>query len=59
MIATVAAQWLFFLPLAWLLALRLGHGALGAWIAFAAQITLLGVAFLVVFLGKGWTSRAV
>ncbi len=54
MISTVAMQWLFFLPVAYVLAIQMGYGAIGAWIAFGTQISVLGVVFFIKFRAGAW-----
>lgn len=59
MIVTVSAQWLLFLPLAWLLALPMELGARGAIIALIVQLMVISVIFAWKYLGGSWKRKVV
>ena len=49
-------NWVVRLPLAWLLAIRLGHGAPGAWAAMCTTTVLGGLIMTAWFLRGSWRS---
>lgn len=51
--------WLFEIPLAWLLAIRLGGGANGAYWAIVSAETLMGVVAILVFRRGRWKAAVV
>ncbi len=53
-VATAVSFWVFRLPLTWLLALRLGYGATGAWIAMSATTALSGILAILLFRDGKW-----
>ena len=59
MVVSVGIQWLFFLPLAAYLALYAGYGAKGALAAFAIQLALVAILFMIKFLRGSWMKRVV
>lgn len=59
MLVSAGFQWLLFLPLAWLFALVLEMGALGAMLALAIQLTGAAIVMTWLFLRGRWQSRKV
>jgi MATE family multidrug resistance protein len=57
MVVSVGMQWLFFLPLAWYLALPMEFGAVGAHYAFAFQLAIIAVIYLFKFRSQGWRTK--
>ncbi len=57
MVATTVMSWFVFVPLVWLFAVRLGHGAAGGW--FAAVIWLGGLALVLRrrYVSRKWMER--
>jgi Na+-driven multidrug efflux pump len=51
--------WLFQIPLAWLLSIRLGMGPVGVFIAMTAAFSLLAVVSGVIFRRGWWKTREV
>ena len=56
---SIVSHWIIRLPLAWLLAVYMGMGANGAWIAMAASATISAIAVAVRFQSGGWVNRKV
>ncbi|CAN5486101.1 MATE family efflux transporter [soil metagenome] len=56
---SIVSNWIIRLPLAWLLAVYMGMGANGAWIAMAASATIAAIAVAVRFKTGGWVDRKV
>ncbi|MBI4551673.1 MAG: MATE family efflux transporter [Candidatus Latescibacteria bacterium] len=54
MVAALIGAWVFFLPLAYFLALPLGLGFLGAWLGATAYICVLGLACFYRFRRGAW-----
>lgn len=52
-------QWLVFIPLAYILALPVGLGAVGSMLALVAQIGGQGLFYFLRFRGNRWTTRRV
>jgi len=59
MTVAVSAQWLVFIPLAWLLAIRWDFGAYGSIYAFAIQLSIVALIFVFKFRGGSWRTRQV
>lgn len=58
-VATAISFWLLRLPLAWLLALHLGYGSSGAWIAMACTTIVGGLFAIALFRDGKWMAREV
>lgn len=54
MFLSVGAQWLLFLPVAYLVGPTLGHGLLGVWIAYLAYRALLAALVAAMWAGGRW-----
>jgi len=54
MLMSAGTQWLFFLPLAYLVGPKLGYGLLGIWVVQACYRILLTVFFAMRWRGKVW-----
>jgi Na+-driven multidrug efflux pump len=55
----VGVFWLFEIPLAWLLATRLGMGPQGVFLAMLAAFSTLAIVSAVLFRRGGWKTRRV
>jgi Na+-driven multidrug efflux pump len=55
MLVSLGNQWLFFLPLAYLLGPILGYGLLAIWSLQILQRGLASVIFAVMWQRRGWT----
>ncbi len=53
---SIGMQWLFFLPLAWLVGPGLGHGLLAIWLAFIGYRGLQTLAFVALWKRRAWAS---
>ncbi len=58
-VATAISFWVFRLPLTYLLALGLGYGATGAWIAMSATTVLGGALAIALFKDRKWQKARV
>lgn len=58
-VITGASLWLFRIPLAWLLAIKLQMGAAGAWWAMSLTCCLSGIMMAVWFKIGGWRERRI
>ncbi len=58
-VATAVSFWVFRLPLTYVLALGLGHGATGAWIAMSATTALGGILAIALFRDRKWQKARV
>lgn len=56
MIVIVSALWIIRLPLAYLLAVSAGYGALGVWLAMIVSMFFQGIAMTIRFRGGQWKS---
>ena len=56
MLLSVGAQWLLFLPVAYLVGPLLGHGLLGVWIAYVAYRALIALAAAALWASGRWAS---
>ncbi|GAA5120998.1 MATE family efflux transporter [Alloalcanivorax gelatiniphagus] len=56
MIVTLAVQWFFFLPLAYIIGPVLGYGLLGIWLAQAVQRLITSVLLCGLWTRRGWTA---
>ncbi len=56
MLVTLCVQWLFFLPLAYLVGPILGFGLLGIWLMQALQRLVTSVLLGLLWMRKGWAS---
>lgn len=56
---SIVSNWVVRLPLAWLLAVYVGMGADGAWIAMSASATLSAIAVVARFQSGGWVNRKI
>ncbi|WP_338015149.1 MATE family efflux transporter [Alloalcanivorax marinus] len=54
MVVTLAVQWFFFLPLAYIIGPVLGYGLLGIWLAQAAQRLITSSLLCGLWLKRGW-----
>lgn len=59
MVVSVGMQWIFFLPVAYFLALPMELGAYGSLYAFALQLAIVALIFLFMFRGEGWRHKVV
>ncbi len=55
MLITTCSQWLFYLPLAWLVGPLLGWGLIGIWTLQVIHRGMSSLIFCYVWSGKGWT----
>ncbi len=53
-VLTAVTFWVFRLPVAWLLALKLGYNTAGAWVAMSASTVLSGVLAILLFREGSW-----
>jgi multidrug resistance protein, MATE family len=51
---SIGMQWLFFLPLAWLVGPGLGNGLLAIWLAFIGYRGLQTLAFVLLWRRRDW-----
>jgi len=58
-IATVIALWIVRLPAAYLLAILLGYGAVGAWAAMSGSAILQGILIAAIFMRGSWKKKQV
>lgn len=58
-IVTGVTFWLVRIPLAWMLALNLGHNAAGCWVAMSATTVVSGAWTLILFRGGKWKKKRV
>ncbi|MCH2558545.1 MAG: MATE family efflux transporter [Alcanivorax sp.] len=56
MIVTLAVQWFFFLPLAYIIGPVLGYGLLGIWLAQAVQRLITSVLLCGLWTRRGWAA---
>ncbi|MBM7335344.1 MAG: MATE family efflux transporter [Alcanivorax sp.] len=56
MIVTLAVQWFFFLPLAYIIGPVLGYGLLGIWLAQAVQRLITSVLLCGLWIRRGWAA---
>ncbi len=54
MVVTLAVQWFFFLPLAYIIGPVLGYGLLGIWLAQAVQRLITSLLLCGLWLKRGW-----
>lgn len=57
MVSTVGVAWLVNVPLAWLLAIELELGAVGAWLSLTAEISVLAAVSLWRLRGDAWLEK--
>jgi Na+-driven multidrug efflux pump len=56
---TIVTNWLVRLPLAWVLAITLHYGPIGAWIAMATSISLNGIATTAWYKSRRWIKTTI
>lgn len=59
MVITLSTLWIVRIPLTWLLAITLGYGANGAWVAMSATSILSGIVIAAWFKWGSWRTRQV